>query len=152
MMPRMEPEGYRYSPHHLWVSRIGRVARVGLTNYAQRQLGEVLFVELPEVDDEVERNEPFGEVESGQTASELVIPVTGSVVAVNEDLSEAPAAINDDPYGRGWLVEVELTDPAELDELLDAPAYDRMVEADALEDEPSGRPRRRENGNADDDR
>lgn len=148
-MPRMGPEGYRYSPHHLWVSRIGRIARVGLTAYAQRELGEVLFVELPEVDDEVERNETFGEVESSRTTSELVMPVTGSVVAVNDELAEAPTAINEDPFGRGWLVEVELADPAELDELMDAPAYDRMVADEAGGGDEAGRGRR-EKGDADD--
>jgi glycine cleavage system H protein len=149
MMPRMGPEGYRYSPHHLWVSRIGRIARVGLTDFAQRELGEVLLVELPEVDDEVERNETFGEVESSRTTSELVMPVTGSVVAVNEDLEDAPGAINDDPFGRGWLVEVELADPAELDELMDAAAYGRMADAEAASDEATPRARRG-NGDVDD--
>lgn len=131
MMPAMGPERYRYSHHHLWVSRMGRVARVGLTDFAQSQLGEVLFVELPEVDDELARNEPFGEVESNRTTSELVMPVTGSVVAVNEALEDAPAAINEDPYGRGWLVEVELADPSELDELMDAEAYEALAAAEA---------------------
>ncbi|HEX7124930.1 MAG TPA: glycine cleavage system protein GcvH [Thermodesulfobacteriota bacterium] len=149
MMPRMGPEGYRYSAHHLWVSRIGRIARVGITDFAQRELGEVLFVELPEVDDELERNETFGEIESGRTTSELVMPVSGTVVAVNEDLDEAPGAVNEDPYGRGWLVEVELADPSELEELLDADAYARLVDAEADPDDASARPQG-ENGNADD--
>jgi glycine cleavage system H protein len=131
MMPRMAPERYRYCHHHLWVNRVGRVARVGLTDFAQRQLGEVLFVELPDVDDELARDETFGEVESHRTTSELVMPVSGCVVAVNEDLEETPAAINADPYGRGWLVEVELSDPRELDELMDAEAYDALAAAEA---------------------
>lgn len=150
MMPRMGPEGYRYSPHHLWVSRIGRIARVGLTDFAQRALGEILFVELPEVDDALERSETFGEVESSRTTSELVMPITGSVVAVNDELADAPAVINQDPYGRGWLVEVELDDPLELDELLDAPAYNRIVDAEGGEEHPGAAPR--ENGNGDDER
>jgi glycine cleavage system H protein len=127
MIPAMGPEKYRYSRDHLWVNRIGRIARVGVTDFAQAELGEVLFVDLPDVDDELARQETFAEVESTRTTSELVMPVSGTVVAVNEDLEDAPTAINEDPYGRGWLVEVELGDPSELDELMDAEAYDTLT-------------------------
>jgi glycine cleavage system H protein len=127
MIPAMGPEKYRYSRDHLWVNRIGRIARVGVTDFAQAELGEILFVDLPDVDDELARQETFAEVESTRTTSELVMPVSGTVVAVNEDLEDAPTAINEDPYGRGWLVEVELGDPSELDELMDAEAYDTLT-------------------------
>lgn len=135
MMPAMGPERYRYSAQHLWVNRIGRITRVGLTDHAQREIGEVLFVTLPEVDDELERHETFAEVESNRTTSELVSPVSGTVVAVNEDLQEAPGAVNEDPYGRGWLLEVELRDPAELDDLLSAEAYHASVPDDGEDDD-----------------
>lgn len=127
MIPAMGPEKYRYSRDHLWVNRIGRIARVGVTDFAQAELGEILFVDLPDVDDELARQETFAEVESTRTTSELVMPVSGTVVAVNEDLEDAPTAINEDPYGRGWLVEVELGNPSELDELMDAEAYDTLT-------------------------
>lgn len=140
MMPRMGPEKYRFSRDHLWVNRIGRIARIGLTDFGQSELGEVLFVELPDVDDELERNEPFGEVESSRTINELVTPVSGTVVLVNGQLEDAPTLINEDPYDRGWLLEVELADPAELDELMDAGAYDALTEGaeEPAEDEALG--------------
>lgn len=130
MMPRMAPEKYRYSRDHLWVHRIGRIARIGLTDYGQEQLGEVMFVELPDIDDELERNEPFGEIESSRTTSELVMPVSGTVVNVNSELEDTPTLVNDDPYGRGWLLEVELADPDELDDLLDADQYEAYAEGE----------------------
>ncbi len=144
MMPRMGPEKYRFSRDHLWVNRIGRIARIGLTDFAQAELGEVLFVELPDVDDELQRNESFGEIESSRTVSELLMPVSGTVVAVNEELEDNPTLINGDPYDRGWLIEVELADPGELDELMHADAYDAMTEGaegpgeDAERDEKAG--------------
>ncbi len=134
-MPRMGPERYRYSKDHLWVHRIGRIGRIGLTDFGQEQLGEVLFVELPDVDDELERSEPFGEIESGRATSELVMPVSGTVVNVNSDLEDNPTLVNEDPYDKGWLVEVELTDPDELDDLMDADAYEVFTEGAEPEDE-----------------
>jgi glycine cleavage system H protein len=131
----MGPEKYRYSRDHLWVNRIGRIARVGVTDFAQAELGEILFVDLPDVDDELARQETFAEVESTRTTSELVMPVSGTVVAVNEDLEDAPTAINEDPYGRGWLVEVELGNPSELEELMDAEAYDTLTASEEQSDE-----------------
>lgn len=139
MMPRMGPEKYRFSKDHLWVNRIGRIARIGLTDFGQTELGEVLFVELPEIDDEFERNEPFGEIESSRTVNEIVMPVSGTVVAVNEELEESPTVINEDPYDRGWLIEVELTNPGELDELIDAEAYDAVTAGAEESDEDPGR-------------
>jgi glycine cleavage system H protein len=135
MIRAMGPERYRYSRDHLWVNRIGRIARVGVTDFAQAELGEILFVDLPDVDDELARQETFAEVESTRTTSELVMPVSGTVVAVNEDLEDGPAAINEDPYGRGWLVEVELGDPSELEELMDAEAYDTLTASEEQSDE-----------------
>ncbi len=139
MMPRMGPEKYRFSKDHLWVNRIGRIARIGLTDFGQTELGEVLFVELPEIDDEFERNEPFGEIESSRTVNEIFMPVSGTVVAVNEELEDSPTIINEDPYDRGWLIEVELTNPGELDELIDAEAYDAVTEGAEESDEDLGR-------------
>ncbi|HWP34120.1 MAG TPA: glycine cleavage system protein GcvH [Thermodesulfobacteriota bacterium] len=143
-MPPMSPETYRYSEHHLWVKRIGRVARIGLTDFGQAELGEVLSVELPDIDDELERNEPFGEIETERTTSELVMPVSGTVVAVNEDLEGEPTLVNEDPYGKGWLIEVELAAPEELDELMDDDEYEEFTGELAEEDEEdaAGRPAR----------
>ena len=114
-------EGLYYSESHEYVKIEGDFAYVGITDYAQNALGNVVYVDLPEVDDEVEADEDFGAVESVKAASDLISPVTGTVVEVNEDLEDKPELINEDPF-ENWIIKVKLSDTAELDNLMDAQA------------------------------
>jgi glycine cleavage system H protein len=122
------PEQLRYSSDHEWVSRDGDVVRVGITDYAQDALGDVVFVQVPTVGDVVKAGESFGEVESTKSVSDVYAPVGGTVLEVNEALSDAPQALNEDPYGDGWICTIRMSDPAEYDALLDAAAYGALVE------------------------
>ena len=122
------PEELRYSSDHEWVSVSGTRARVGITDYAQDALGDVVYVQVPTVGASVAAGDSFGEVESTKSVSDVYAPVSGTVVAVNEALSDSPETINQDPYGAGWLCEIELTDASELEALLDADAYQALLE------------------------
>ena len=122
------PEDLRYSTDHEWArTEDGRV-RVGITDFAQDTLGDVVFVDLPEVGATVSAGGTFGEVESTKSVSDLYAPVGGTVVEVNGELADAPNRINDDPYGEGWICVIEPSDPAELDALLDAAGYQQLVD------------------------
>ncbi|MGW4488901.1 glycine cleavage system protein GcvH [Amycolatopsis sp. NPDC004368] len=122
------PEELRYTEEHEWVAtREGALVRVGITEYAQDQLGDVVFVDLPEVGKHVDAGDAFGEVESTKSVSELFAPVDGEIVAVNSAVADSPELINSDPYGEGWLVEIRLDDPAGLDALLEAEAYQALI-------------------------
>lgn len=122
------PEDLRYSTEHEWV-RDGNsgVVRIGITAYAAEQLGDIVYAQLPEPGEEIAASDAVGELESTKSVSDLFTPVSGVVSAVNESLADAPETINADPYGDGWLFEVELSDTATLDELLDADAYGESV-------------------------
>lgn len=120
-------EGLRYAESHEWVKAEGEFAYVGITDYAQHALGDIVYVDMPDVDDEVEKGEEFGAVESVKAASDLYSPVTGVVVEVNEALSNAPELINQDAFAN-WIMKVKLSDPSELDTLLDAKAYEAICE------------------------
>jgi glycine cleavage system H protein len=122
------PEQLRYSSDHEWVSRDGDVVRVGITDYAQDALGDVVFVQVPAVGDVVKAGESFGEVESTKSVSDVYAPVGGTVLEVNETLADAPQTLNEDPYGDGWICTIRMSDPAEYDALLDAAAYGALVE------------------------
>jgi glycine cleavage system H protein len=122
------PEQLRYSSDHEWLSRDGSRARVGITDYAQDALGDVVFVQLPNVGDAVAAGDTFGEVESTKSVSDIYAPVSGTIVAVNDALTDAPQLVNEDPYGEGWICEIEVSDESQFDELLDAPAYVQLVE------------------------
>lgn len=117
------PAELRYSKDHEWARLEDGKIRVGITDYAQDALGDVVFVELPAVGDRVTRGESFGEVESTTSVSELYAPVSGTVVEVNSDLADAPERLNEDPYGEGWICMIEPDDHADLESLLDAEAY-----------------------------
>ena len=119
------PEELRYSAEHEWARRLedGSRVRVGITDYAQDALGDVVFVDLPEVGATVAASESVGELESTKSVSEMYAPVSGTVVAVNEALVDNPALLNEDPYGDGWLCEIEMSDPADLDAMMTAAAY-----------------------------
>ena len=123
------PKELKYSKDHEWVKVDGNVARIGITAFAQSELGDIVFVELPEVDDEIELDESFGNVESVKTVSELYAPLSGKVVAVNEELEDSPELVNESPYEEAWMIEVELSDETQLDNLMDADAYDEMTGA-----------------------
>jgi glycine cleavage system H protein len=121
------PKELRYSEEHEWVKVEGENARVGITAFAQHELGDIVFVELPEVGDEVTADEPFGSVESVKTVSELYAPVSGKVVEVNEDLNDSPEFVNESPYEKAWMVVIEMSDSSELDKLMTAEKYEEMT-------------------------
>ena len=117
------PEDLRYSPEHEWVRVDGTRVRVGISDYAQDALGDIVFVDLPEVGAEIKPGGQLGEVESTKSVSEIYAPLAGTVVAVNDGLAEAPDRINQDPYGEGWICELELAEGADPASLLDAAGY-----------------------------
>lgn len=121
------PADLRFTSEHEWVRREGGAGVVGITAFAQSELGDVVYLDLPAVGARVTAGRRFGEVESVKTVSELFAPVSGEVIAVNEALGEHPELVNSDPYGAGWLVRVQLTDAGELDALLDAAAYAALL-------------------------
>lgn len=123
------PDELRYSQEHEWARVIdGTRVRVGITDFAQDALGDVVYVDLPAVGGSVSASESVGELESTKSVSEMYAPVSGTVVAVNEALTDNPQLLNDDPYGEGWLIEIDASDMAELDALLDAAAYRTLTE------------------------
>lgn len=121
---------YRYSESHEWVRVEGDEAVIGISDYAQSELNDVVYVELPEVGDSLEQDEEFGTVESVKAASDLYMPVSGQVIAVNTDLEDTPELINQDPFGKGWLIRVRLADADEVDDLLDVDEYKAVIEAE----------------------
>lgn len=121
------PTDLLYSKEHEWVRREGSDLRIGITDFAQSELGDIVFVELPEVGEEITVNEPFGSVESVKTVSELYAPVSGTVVEVNEDLEDNPEYVNESPYEKAWMIVVEPSDDSELDDLLSAEAYEAHI-------------------------
>jgi len=122
------PEELRYTADHEWVRVEGNRARVGITDYAQDALGDIVFVQLPDPGAAVTAGAAFSEVESTKSVSDVYAPVTGTVVEVNAELSDAPQRLNDDPYGEGWLCLIEITDASTLGDLLDAAAYRKLIE------------------------
>jgi glycine cleavage system H protein len=122
------PEDLRYSSDHEWIRAEGGTVRVGITDYAQDALGDVVYVEVPEVGTKVEANAKVSEVESTKSVSDIFAPVAGTVVAVNADLADAPERLNEDPYGEGWICVIEPDDPSQVDALLDAPAYTALID------------------------
>ena len=122
------PKDLRYTKEHEWVKIEGNKATIGITDFAQSELGDIVFVELPEVGDEISKDQPFGSVESVKTVSELYAPVSGKVVAVNEELSDSPEFVNESPYETAWMITIELSDEAELEELMTVDAYAALIE------------------------
>lgn len=121
------PDDLRYSTDHEWIRVEDRHARLGITDHAQDALGDVVFVQLPTVGSTLTAGSSVSEVESTKSVSEVYAPVTGTVVAVNDDLGDSPERLNDDPYGQGWICLIDMADPTELDRLLDAEGYRRLV-------------------------
>lgn len=126
--PMNVPEDLRYSSDHEWARLEGSRVRIGITDYAQDALGDVVYVQLPALGTEVAAGQSFSEVESTKSVSDIFAPVAGSVVEVNADLSDSPQRLNEDPYGEGWICVIELSDPAEFTSLLDAAAYQALIE------------------------
>ena len=119
-------EGLRYSESHEWVKVDGNMATIGVSDFAQSEMGDITYVDLPDVDDEVTAGEEFGALESVKASSDLYSPVSGTVVEVNEDLADSPEAVNEDAYA-AWIIKVEMSDPSELDALMDAASYTAFI-------------------------
>jgi glycine cleavage system H protein len=128
------PPTYRYTKEHEWIDVKGDLGTIGITDYAQCKLGDIVFVELPHVGAALEAEKPLGTVESVKTANEIYAPVSGEVVEVNGELKDAPEKVNSDPHGAGWLVKVRLKAPAEIEALMDGAAYEAFVSASDKED------------------
>jgi len=122
------PDDLLYSREHTWARIDGNMATIGITDYGQEKLGEVISIKLPDVDASVEQDEPFASIESSKTVDELISPVSGDIISVNDDLADDVGIINSDPYDTGWLITVDVQDPSLLDELLDASEYSDYVE------------------------
>jgi glycine cleavage system H protein len=125
------PEDNRYAKSHEYVHLEGDVATIGITEYAQKELGDVVFVELPQVDTELEAGDELGSIESVKAVSELFTPVSGTVIEINETLASKPDLVNTDPFGDGWMIRVRVSDPTEVDELMTAEEYDEYLEKEA---------------------
>ncbi|MEA3493307.1 MAG: glycine cleavage system protein GcvH [Candidatus Margulisiibacteriota bacterium] len=123
----MIPENLKYSKDHEWAKADGKTATVGVTHYAQDQLGDVVYVELPPVGKELKTGEEFGVVESVKSVSSLYSPISGKVAEVNQELNNAPQLVNESPYDKAWMIKVELTNPSEIDGLLSAEAYKKIT-------------------------
>ncbi|CAM3914799.1 glycine cleavage system protein GcvH [Mesobacillus thioparans] len=121
------PNELRYSKEHEWVKVEGEKVRIGITDFAQSELGDIVFVELPEVGDEISLDQPFGSVESVKTVSELYAPVSGKVVEINEELNDSPEFVNESPYEKAWMITVELTDSNEVEKLMTPEQYEEMI-------------------------
>lgn len=122
------PEDLRYSTDHEWIRVDGNKVRIGITDYAQDALGDVVFVDLPEVGSSADAGASISEVESTKSVSDIYAPVSGTIAEVNADLADAPERLNEDPYGEGWICSIELSDPSQIDGLLDAAGYRALVE------------------------
>jgi glycine cleavage system H protein len=127
----MTPEDSRYAKSHEYVHVEGDIGTVGITDYAQKELGDVVFVEVPRIGTQLEQGDEMGSIESVKAVSELFAPVSGEVVEINEALTEKPELVNTDPYGDGWMVKVRLKDPDEADELMTAEEYEEYVQKES---------------------
>ncbi len=121
------PENLKYTREHEWVLVEGNVATVGITDFAQGELGDVVFIEIETEGEDLGKEEVFGTVEAVKTVSDLFMPISGKVMEVNSNLSDSPEVVNDDPYGNGWMIKIEISNPAELNELMSAADYAEMV-------------------------
>jgi glycine cleavage system H protein len=121
------PKELRYSEDHEWIKMEGNKVRIGITEFAQSELGDIVFMELPEVGDEIALGESFGSVESVKTVSELNAPISGKIVEINEELGDEPQFVNESPYEKGWMIVVELSDESQIDNLLSAEKYEAMI-------------------------
>lgn len=121
------PNDLLYTSDHEWVSVEGNVATVGITDFAQSELGDIVFVEFPELNSTLEKGQSIGSIEAVKTVADLYMPISGTVIAVNENLDKNPEAVNDTPYDDGWMVKIEITNQDEISDLLTAPAYNDLI-------------------------
>lgn len=124
------PKELRYSEEHEWVKIEGEKVRIGITDFAQSELGDIVFVELPEVGDEIKADEPFGSVESVKTVSELYAPISGKIIEINEDLDDSPEFVNESPYEKAWMIVIEPLDIADVEKLMTAEQYEEKTNQD----------------------
>ncbi|MFI3299776.1 MAG: glycine cleavage system protein GcvH [Rikenellaceae bacterium] len=122
------PENLRYSTDHEWVRVEGEIAVIGITDFAQSQLGDIVFVDVATEGETLDKDEVFGSIEAVKTVSDAFMPVSGEVIEFNEALADAPESVNSDPYGEGWMIKVKMSNPAEVEELLDAAAYQATIQ------------------------
>ena len=120
-------DNLKYTKDHEWVMLDGKVATVGITDFAQSELGDIVYIDVDTVDDELNKYEVFGTVEAVKTVSDLFLPMSGKIIEFNESLNDNPEKVNDSPYDEGWIIKVEITNPAELDELLDSKTYSEIT-------------------------
>ncbi|OYT11355.1 MAG: glycine cleavage system protein H [Bacteroidetes bacterium 4572_112] len=121
------PEDLKYTKDHEWVRVDGDIVTVGITSFATGELGDIVYIESDVIDEELGEGEPFGSIEAVKTVSEMFMPVSGTVVEFNESLEDAPESVNKDPYGEGWIIKVKMSDPSQLDNLLDVEAYKELI-------------------------
>lgn len=121
------PNELKYTADHEWVRINGNEAVIGITDFAQSELGEIVYVDVDTEGEKIDRNEVFGSIEAVKTVSDLMMPLTGEVLEVNEELEDAPELVNEDPYGKGWIIKIAIENPAEADELLDAAGYQEKI-------------------------
>ncbi|TVQ87837.1 MAG: glycine cleavage system protein GcvH [Bacteroidetes bacterium] len=121
------PDDLKYTKDHEWIKADGDVATVGITDFAQNELGDIVYIEVNTVGETLEQEETFGTIEAVKTVSDLFMPVSGEIIEFNEELEGSPDVVNQDPYGNGWIVKIKLSDPSELDALLDAEKYKELV-------------------------
>ncbi len=125
------PENLRYSKDHEWIAADGDVAAIGITDYAQHSLGDVVYIDMPRVGDKLAAHESFGSVESVKAVSEVFTPIAGEIVEVNESVNDTPEKVNSDPYGDGWFIKIKMDNPGEVDAMLSAAEYEEYLEASA---------------------
>lgn len=127
----MNPDNIKYHKEHTWVKASGKKATVGITDYAQDALGDIVYIDLPEVDATVEANTEMSEIESTKATSAVIAPVSGTIIEVNEKLADSPEIINEDPYGNGWIAVIEMDNESEVEDLMDSGDYERYIEEEA---------------------
>ena len=121
------PKDLRYTKEHEWVRVEGNIATIGVTDFAQSELGDIVYVEVETVDDTIDKDEVFGSVEAVKTVSDLYMPISGTITEFNEGLDTEPEVVNNDPYGAGWMIKIEISDASELDGLMDAATYEASI-------------------------
>ncbi len=127
----MNPEDIKYHKEHTWAKIKGKKATIGITDYAQDSLGDIVYIDLPETDIEVDSNTELTEIESTKATSAVIAPISGTVIEINEKLADSPEIINEDPYGKGWIAIIEMSNPSEIDDLMDADEYEAYIEEES---------------------
>ncbi len=122
------PEALKYTEEHEWIRLEGNIATVGITDFAQSELGDIVYIEVDTLDSEINSNDVFGTVEAVKTVSDLFMPVTGKVIEVNSSLEDAPEVVNDDPYGQGWIIKIEVTNPTDVETLMSSDNYRNLID------------------------